>query len=209
MFNPAAITPDEIGEYSWIAMSFRDSPSAHDYLDFAQQDLHDGNTSRHLINALSNAKRSLHMRLEDLCLGFGARDLKKLGRYPSLIDFIRKCGFVAPRILDKINKARNSVEHEFKIPTHEETENFVDIVELFLSATDRWRYRQPCDVDIKHIASSGSIALHGISFNWKNGICTLYIGTPEQRKIHCTTQMINSDQPIFFEWVKLTLKNDY
>lgn len=190
-------------------MTFRTSPSAHDYLNFAQQDLDEGSSSRQLINALSNAKRSLHMRLEDLCIGFGAKDLKNLKNFPSLINFVRKCGLVAPRILERINKARNNVEHAFQIPTPDQVENFVDIVELFINATDRWRYRQPCDMNIYHVNEGTGIALYRASFDWPTGTCALYIGPPKTKKNNCQIHYIKSDDPKFYEWVTLLIKNDY
>lgn len=74
MFDPDDIDP--YISFSWLVYHCRQNPSAEDYLDFARQDLADGITPRHLINALSNAKRALHMRMEDVCLGFGAVSLK-------------------------------------------------------------------------------------------------------------------------------------
>lgn len=142
-----SVPADEVGQYTYRWMPTRTEPSADDYLAFSQADLAGGASPRHLVNGLSNAKRALHLRLEDLALGFGAANQKDLRNFPKLVAYVRNCGLVTPRILDRLNKLRNAVEHEYVIPALSEVENLIDVTELFLAATERWIQRQPCDVD--------------------------------------------------------------
>lgn len=124
-------------------------PSA--YLHFAVEDLNECTGKRSLINALSNAKRALHFQLEILskALGYNCR----IKSFPNLIEFCGKCGVVSPKVLSKLNKKRNMMEHEYCVPNKEEVEDFTDIVELFLSATNYIIKHFPTDIefyDIRH-----------------------------------------------------------
>ena len=115
------------------------SPSSPQlYLDFATSDLSDPDSTRNRVNALSNAKRALHFRIDLLAdaLGFDDSPFKKKNNFPEKLEFCGKCGVVAPRILGKVNRVRNALEHEYYLPARDETENFVDVTELFLAATD-------------------------------------------------------------------------
>lgn len=47
---------------------------------------------------------------------------------------------IAPRVLTKLNKARNLLEHEFTCPSREDVEDFIDIVSLFIESTKIYFY---------------------------------------------------------------------
>lgn len=119
-------------EYTEI--SFDVTPD--EYLSFAERDLAIGD-EHHLINALTHSKRALDSQVEVLLLGFGLRAKAKrehLG-IPAKLELIKNIGIVAPRILNKFNRSRNLIEHEFAAPSKQEVEDFVDVVTLFLAAT--------------------------------------------------------------------------
>lgn len=119
------------------------------YLKFAVEDLNEILGERSLINALSNAKRALHFQLEILskALGYNRQSIS----FPNLLEFCSKCGVVSPKILIKLNKKRNMMEHEYYVPTKEEAEDFTDIVELFLSATNYIIRHFPTDIELYDI----------------------------------------------------------
>src|SRR5262245_40283381 len=48
---------------------------------------------------------------------------------------LKELGVIAPRILSKINRHRNELEHEYTCPDPDSVEDFVDVVALFLEAT--------------------------------------------------------------------------
>ena len=100
-------------------------------------DLADGTEPSNLINAFANAKRALHLRMEDACLGFGCASLSRLKNFHTLSDHILKCGLPSPSVLKKFNKLRNITEHGYEIPSLEMVEIYSGAAHLFLSATDR------------------------------------------------------------------------
>lgn len=102
-----------------------------EYIQFAQQDL-DDTGRRGTVNALGNAKRALECQLDSLLLALG---LPKGRNVPKKLEILNQIGFIAPRILSKINRHRNEVEHEFVCPDHETVADFVDVVLLFVEAT--------------------------------------------------------------------------
>jgi uncharacterized protein YutE (UPF0331/DUF86 family) len=133
---------------SWLGYS--DGLNQNDYLRFAENDLSDGRSDRHLINAVSNAKRALHIEVETLSDAYGvSAATKKFGSFPQRLAFLSKAGFFTkPRLLTKLNKLRNVVEHEYHVPTFEEAENFVDIVDLFVNAMQKHRQRYPDQIEM-------------------------------------------------------------
>ncbi|WP_460044614.1 hypothetical protein [Pseudomonas sp. S2_H01] len=84
--------------------------------------------------AVSNAKRAIDCQVEAVLKTLG---LRANGGFPSRLSSIRKIGLVAPRILEKINKLRNSIEHDFTNPTREQAELAVDTALLFVELTHR------------------------------------------------------------------------
>lgn len=223
MQNPAMIkfdlqrlSPYKAGDYSWSVLCTRKDPlSASNLLDFAIADLKDGDVAasasqRHLVNALSNAKKALHLRLEDVCLGFGCGSLKSVKSFPKLIAYARNCGVVAPRVLERLNSRRNMVEHEFDVPEKEAVENFVDVVQLFLAATDRWEDRMPVDVDYygTEAALNGSL-LRSLHLDWKRGAVTLKFKAAGTQFRDPTDELtFESPTDEFFQCVRFVLEND-
>ncbi|AZG10201.1 hypothetical protein EGT29_21310 [Pigmentiphaga sp. H8] len=211
-FDPSMLSDDAADQYTWNWMKVRTEPlSAEDYLSFATEDLVDGKTPRNLINSLSNAKKALHLRLEDLCLGFGAKDLKNLKAFPALINYARECGFVAPRVLDRLNTQRNAVEHDYILPIEADVETLVDIVHLFIAATDRWVSRRPCEVgiyNVKIINDSSEFDLNQLAFDWPQGTASLVFGKSKKSGNELTeTIEYQSPSPEFFQCVRFALRN--
>ncbi|MBS9866935.1 hypothetical protein J4H18_23100 [Vibrio alginolyticus] len=135
---------------SWYKLSLPTGLLPSDYLKFANKDIESNDEPRCLVNALSNAKRALHYQVEILTDAFGIEHLPKQGKninFPTRLRFFDKCGIVSPRILSKLNKVRNAVEHDYYIPTRDEVEDYIDVVELFLAATERFFYQFPSDVE--------------------------------------------------------------
>ena len=134
------LSPDDLLEYyggpggNTIEYSADVWPST--YLEFARNDLIEGNENRQFVNAVTNAKRAFHYQIESLSDAFAIKKYQrnKLNIHHRL-DFLQKCGVISPNILKKLNRTRNLVEHEYYIPTEDEAQDYVDIVELFLHAT--------------------------------------------------------------------------
>jgi len=211
-FLPTSLSAGAVGQYTWGAMWVRLNPSSYDYLHFAKQDLQDGKAQRNLVNSISNAKRALHLRLEDLCLGFGSRDLTKLKRFPALLGYVQSCGVIAPNVLNRLNRLRNEVEHDYYVPEIGDIENFVDVTELFLTATDRWRDRQPCGADyFQEVGTtSDAICIVGLSFDWKDGVARINY-CPKDIKSRMATGSIEYKSPSaeYFTCVRFLISNNY
>lgn len=96
-FNLRTFRPDGDWIYTWSSIKTRDKPiSAEQYLKFSENDLSDGESERHLVNALTNAKRALHLRMEDVCLGFGFASFEGRRSFPRMTEFISNIGVTAP-----------------------------------------------------------------------------------------------------------------
>ncbi len=113
---------------------------ASEFLSFARQDLQDY-SERGGINALSNAKRAIECRIDELLTlfnfkGFSSRHGWKL---PYKMQVLQTFEVTAPDILRRhIVKKRNLLEHEYVRPDRQETQDVVEIAELFLKATDEY-----------------------------------------------------------------------
>lgn len=135
-FDLRTLCPDGDWIYTWSWLRTRDEPiSAEQYLKFAENDLLDGESERHLVNALTNAKRALHLRMEDVCHGFGFASFGGARSFPRMVEYISRVGVTAPRILNRLNQLRNQVEHEYLIPSRSEVETFIDVASLFVAST--------------------------------------------------------------------------
>ncbi len=103
------------------------------YLDFAKNDLGLGDNENNCINAISNARRAMHSHLDMLLALYGFEGMS--GNFPKRINIIEQIGLVSGRTLKNLNKLRNVVEHEYHTPEYSDAELFVDVVELFIQAT--------------------------------------------------------------------------
>jgi hypothetical protein len=115
--------------------------TAAEYIQFAQRDIEDAGR-RGTVNALGNAKRALECQLDSLLLALG---LPKGKNVPEKLRTVNQMDVIAPRILSKINKHRNEVEHEYVCPKHDTVADFVDVVALFVEATKTHIEDRICD----------------------------------------------------------------
>lgn len=120
-----------------------------DFLGFAKIDL-DSNLDHCNINALSNLKRALDCRIEEVLWLIGFLEVAKRERWglPKKLETIQQLGVAAPTVLNRINSKRNLLEHEFEAPDINEVIDAFDVVELFVSYTDILFDRFPGHVDL-------------------------------------------------------------
>lgn len=135
--------------YYQIETSFEIKPT--DFLGFAEMDL-ESQYSHKDINALSNAKRALDCQLDSLLYTFGLYQnaQEENWNFPKKIGIIKELGIVAPRVLERINRVRNLMEHEFVRPKSEQVTDFIDIVSLFFAATNNYlnKLNESCSFQI-------------------------------------------------------------
>ena len=104
-----------------------------DFLKYAEADITSKDKGS-LVNTLSNTKRALDCQIEIIICEHGLKNKLKKERwnFPKKIKFLREKKIVAPRVLEKINKTRNMLEHEFKKPNLDKVEDALDVVTLFI-----------------------------------------------------------------------------
>jgi hypothetical protein len=131
--------------YECVDTSFETMPS--EFISFAELDLQ-GSFDHKYINALSNAKRALDCQADRLLKLFGYYDdsQDKFWGFPKKIELIQKFDILAPRVLNKINKTRNLMEHQYVKPDASQVEDFLDIVSLFIASTDRYTSNSLIDI---------------------------------------------------------------
>jgi len=110
---------------------------AEDFLRFAMQDSR-GKDLRSRVNALGNIKRAIECRIDSLLYNYclHVKSEKEKWDFPRKIEVIQQVGIVAPRILKKINKKRNELEHRYVKPTQADVDDGLDVAELFLVSTN-------------------------------------------------------------------------
>ncbi len=109
--------------------------SPRQYLEYAQEDLRQTESARTLINALGHAKRAIHMQADIVLTALQRKHLFHIS-FPNKIEALSQCGVVAPSVLRRLNQLRNTVEHEYSVPSRSEVEDATDIGQLFVEATD-------------------------------------------------------------------------
>lgn len=112
-----------------------------EFLEFADSDLKQKGPQA-AANALANAKRALDCQLDYFLLTYGLsitanRQNWSTARKISLMDDL---GLVPQSILHRVNKARNDLEHRYELPSPVTAENSIDIVGLFVAATDLYLF---------------------------------------------------------------------
>jgi len=196
-------------------------PFAEKYLGFAVEDLKAGKGPRNVINAASNAKRALHLRAELLSEAFGIhiKYPKNIIPFPRRLDFLRECGVVGGSVLNKLNKMRNEMEHEYSEPTADETQDFIDIVELFIAATARIVSSFPSSAELEYDSvAEGGVKIRSINFPVSEG--KVYLFSPPSQ-IPNLREMSTSEldawlrmnsicytvhDEAYYEWVRWLLK---
>ncbi|SRR6266545_4426835 len=135
------LCPAHLSEYYVIqfpveSLEFSTEVTPSQYLEYARKDLQDGGDPRSIINAVSNAKRALHLQVDTIANGYGYQKLKRSSKFPAKLEFLGEIGIATPSIISKLNALRNKVEHEYAVPDLEQIKDYCDVVELFLRATE-------------------------------------------------------------------------
>jgi hypothetical protein len=102
------------------------------YLAFAEEDLN-GKCARTDLNALHNAKRAIGCSIDSVLWNFGFSHYVKQV-FPEKMQLVREMGLVSPRIIQKVLRSRNLVEHQYRTISSSEAEDAVDIATLFTMA---------------------------------------------------------------------------
>jgi len=106
-----------------------------DFLEFALQESQTLTDARTRCNCLNNCKRAIDSQVDRLIssLGFLPLARREHWKVPKKLEFISQIGVVAPRILKRVNRMRNRLEHEFEAPSTSEVQDALDVATLFVS----------------------------------------------------------------------------
>lgn len=110
-----------------------------DFFRMAQEDLRaHGKHGR--VNALGNIKRCIESQIDLLLYSYGFGDLSVRTDWNFIrrLEKLKGMNIVAPRILERINRRRNMLEHQYRLPRRAEIEDSLDVAALFLAYTDAY-----------------------------------------------------------------------
>lgn len=124
--------------HAYMSVKFYDI-CAKDFLDFAMEDSKGGDL-RCMVNALGNVKRAIECRVDTILYSYCLYKKSEAEKwsFPKKIEILEHLGIIAPRILKKINRKRNELEHQYIEPTRDEVEDALDVAILFLAYTERF-----------------------------------------------------------------------
>jgi len=109
-----------------------------DFLDFAEKDLEQVNSTHSLINATSNLKRAVDCQLDSFLTLLNLDQFyrkKRLG-VDRKLGFLDLSGLFRSKSLEKLNKMRNRLEHYYEVPEIEDVEVYFDLVVAFVSVIE-------------------------------------------------------------------------
>lgn len=177
------------------------------FLEFARTDVGE-NTQRSRVNALSNVKRAIDCRFDAMLFAFGLYSISKREdwNFPKKAKVLVEAGVVAPRILTRINKERNKLEHEFKVPSRREVEDSLDVAHLFLSATEILVARKAEEIQLEAGEMKPKRRFQGIDLN--EGVFDIeLIRDPRPPQVSSTIRVDVTDQSNYLKilgyWVRV------
>lgn len=157
---------------------FDEAPLA--FLNYAENELDENNPPK-LANALAHAERALASQLDYFFLSYGLTEYAKVNKWGNgrKIVLLGDLGVVPDRILHKVNEARNHLEHRYQLPTYTTAVNAIDIVGIFLAATDMFLYPAREEVEFHGPTSSGGKEISGRLFGDSDNSLTIILNRNE------------------------------
>jgi len=176
--------------------------SPNRFLKFAEYDLI-ANYDHCFVNSLSNTKRAIDCQLDSLLIAFGLSERAKKWRFPAKINYLNNIGIISPRILNKINKKRNLLEHEYKNPNKEEVEDALDVALLFVNYTNKYILRAITEYELYNDTEEGRYYLEA-KLDWKN-YKLVFVNYDKSDKQAETIEIL-APQKEYDEYLKIYLK---
>jgi hypothetical protein len=172
------------------------------FLKYAEYDLA-AKYDHYLVNSLSNTKRAIDCQLDSLLIAFGLSERAKRWRFPEKINYLNSIGIISPRILNKINKKRNLLEHEYKNPNEEEVEDALDVALLFVNYTSKYILRAVTEYDL-YCETEEVVNFLTATLDWRN--CKLVFVTSDNNEKQEETTEISSSRKEYDDYLKVYLK---
>ncbi|MDQ0418848.1 hypothetical protein J2Z48_003053 [Croceifilum oryzae] len=190
-----------------IVIPFQIEPA--EFLSDAEVDL-TSDVNHRLINALANSKRAFNCQIDSLLIAFGLFNLAKRKRYhtPQKYQLLGSAGVVTPRILLKLNKMRNLMEHEYIKPNQEQVEDFIDIVLLFLASTNQYIYKFPNSMQLGYDLDSSDFL--NIDYDFRASSFSIRIIYGDKSPTEDCKILLDEDNNLYLEllkaWIKFSIK---
>ncbi len=123
-----------------------------EYLKYSKQDLKD-KSNKGLINALSNAKRSIDCLIEATLMGLNINIKNNIPKeamefsnsilegedkniQPSQLKLFCALGFAPSFLISEVRELRNKIEHDFEIPERNDVKKAIEVAELLIETVD-------------------------------------------------------------------------
>lgn len=110
---------------------------------------------------------------------------------------LNSTGIIAPRILNKINKSRNMMEHDFYCPNASEVQDFADVILLFISYTDKYLFGAKVDCEIEKASEED---WYTVNFDRENQ--KIIVGLRGTRREDIELEMVEQSKYSFTEFIK-------
>ena len=174
---------------------------ADDFIYFAELDMK-GNSDKDVVNAVSNIKRAIENRMDCVLFAFNYQELSKNWNFPEKMEKLNKLGIIAPRILKKINRIRNLLEHQYQIPKKDEVEEAYDVATLFLAYTKNFVKKSVPQLGYYLVEKSGdkTTEIH-VKIIFENDGAKIGINDSEYH--------VKATDSNFDEWVKFAIECCY
>ncbi|HBP90486.1 MAG TPA: hypothetical protein DD706_22690 [Nitrospiraceae bacterium] len=101
------------------------------YLEYARRDISSG-TQQGAMNALGHANRAVHLVMDKL-LKIYKLDAWAKAPFPVRAELLGDIGAFPTRIVSRLNRARNFMEHDYTFVEVDRAADFVELAELFLT----------------------------------------------------------------------------
>ena len=106
-------------------------PDPFEYFHYAKTDLR-SNDERGVINATGNCKRAVHLTIDCFIDIIGLGQVCNGLSFPKKLEVISALDAFPTSLIDKLNRNRNLIEHDYACPDTDETAEFVEVTEMFL-----------------------------------------------------------------------------
>lgn len=106
-------------------------PEPFEYLDYAKKDIAKADVHG-AIDGISNAKRAIHLVIDKYFELLGLDRAYAKASFPAKIEVMELLNAFPTRLIERLNKKRNLIEHEYRTIAREEVIEFIDIAEMFL-----------------------------------------------------------------------------
>ncbi len=209
------------GSWDYFECTFQTNPK--DFLSFAKKDLA-SDCSHNTVNALSNIKRAIHCQVDTILMAFHLYEKaqKKEWSFPKRIECLNTIGIVSPKVLERINRKRNLLEHEYELPEKDSVEDAHDIAILFMMHTNHYLDNRPCIINLvkAHDSHCGQFTEEDenecidaevgddtdsieVRFNQSNGVSLVCTGGTETQETLLTIAYESDD---YLEFLKMILE---